>query len=181
MPAPGTSARRYAQAAFEIALEHDNLEAWQDQLRDLADAVDVPGFVDLLDNPKLPLDVKRKLVQDALPEISHETLSLATILIAKGRLGVLARATSEQFDARVDEHRGILQIEVVTAVEMGAGRGQEVTSQLEQATGKQVRVRFRVDPAIVGGMVIHVGDRVLDGSVVTKLRGLRRSLVEQMA
>ena len=129
----------------------------------------------------MPLEAKRQLVKDALPGIRDETLNLATILVAKGRLAVLASRIAQEFGRLVDEHKGLLRVEVVTAVEMSKAQADEVKSRLAEATGKDVQVTLRLDAAIVGGMVIHVGDQVLDGSVVSKLRGLRRSLIEELA
>ena len=181
MPARGSSAKRYAQAVFEIAQEADRFDQWQDDLDSLAEAAANAEFVALVENPRLAVEEKRKIVADTLPGISDGALNLATILMVKGRFRVLAPLVAEEFRRLMDGHHGILRADVVTAVELTKDRVDQLTKALAEATGKDVRVTQRVDPEIVGGMVVRVGDRVLDGSVQSTLRGLRRSLVEDLA
>ena len=177
MPVRGASAKRYAQAAFEIAVERDAFDAWARDLADLAEALAEPQLAALLGNPRIPVSAKRQMLRDAMPEAADEAINLATLLIIKSRLEALAGPIAEAYRRLLDEHRGILQVEVVTAVELETAQREGMIRQLAEATGKEVRLTPRVDEGLVGGMVIRVGDQVLDGSVRSKLRGLRRSLV----
>ncbi len=181
MPARGASAKRYAQAVFEIAQEADRFDQWQDDLDSLAEAARNPEFVAMVESPRLAIDEKRKVIRETLPGISEEATNLATVLLVKARFQTLAAPVAEEFRNLLDKHRGILRADVVTAVELTRPRAEQIIKSLAESTGKEVRLSQRVDPEIVGGMVIRVGDRVLDGSVQSSLRGLRRSLVEELA
>jgi len=181
VPSSGSSARRYAQAVFEIATERNALEKWQEDLQSVVDAVGQPELAALMRNPRLPISAKRQVLQEALPKASAEAVNLATILVLRGRLEALAQPIAAEFARRLDEVRGILRVELVTAVEMDSGQRTAVERQLAESTGKQIRMEQRVDPDILGGIVIRIGDRVVDGSVRSKLRGLRHSLEELMA
>ena len=169
------SSKRYAQAAFDVA--GAALDTWQDELNNLAAAVDNPDLAALVENPRAPAQVKRDALKASLPGLSEKALNLATILAAKSRLKMLARPIATAFQAMVDQKRGIARIDVTTAIQMDAKQQAQVTENIGNATGMRVQASFRVNPSIQGGMTVRVGDRVLDGSVRSKLEGLRRSLV----
>ena len=181
MPSPGSSARRYAQAVFDIAKEANAFDAWQEDLGALASAVQEPGFVDLLESPRMPVDAKRRMLADALTGAGEQAINLATILVTKGRLGALAAQVSQEYARLLDEHRGILRAEVVSAVALDQQQTEYIVKQIAEAANKEVRLQVRVDPTVVGGLVIRIGDRVLDGSIASRLSGLRRNLIEELA
>ena len=181
MPASGASARRYAQAVFEIALERGALDAWKDDLDAVAAAASNPAFVAMLESPRLPAAEKRSRLSEALAGVSEEAVNLATVLVVKGRLQALASAIVTAYGRLLDEHRGIVRVEVITAVDISADQRGQIAQEMAQATQREVRLEHRVDPAIGGGMVVRIADRVLDGSVRAKLGSLRKSLIERSA
>jgi len=172
------SAKRYAEAVFEIAKAGQRFDGWRADLASLGEAAKNADFVGLVESPRLSTDQKRAALKATLPGIGEEAVNLATVLFVKGRFAALAAPIAVQFDQMLDEDRGILRAEAVTAVELDAGRKDGIARTLSEATGRQVQVTYRVDPGIVGGMVVRLGDRVLDGSVSSHLRGLRRALGE---
>ena len=178
MPASGSSARRYAQAVFEIAQEHTSLEKWQEDLRGIVGAVGQPELAALLRNPRLPVASKRQVLQETLPTISQEAVNLVTLLVVRGRLEALIGPILQEYERRLDEQRGIVRVEVVAAVELNRRQRDDISQRLSQATGKQIRMEHRVDPSVIGGLVIRIGDQVIDGSIRSKLRGLKQSLAE---
>ena len=181
MPSPGASARRYAQAAFEIARERDTMDAWVGDLEALAEAAAQEGFSELVESPKLSIEQKREVLARILPALSAEGLNLATLLVAKGRLAALAAPVAREFHRLLDEHRGIVRAEVVTAVDADQAERDRIEQWLADVTGKEVRLEYRTDASLVGGMVVKIGDRVVDGSVRSKLNTLRRTLHEGAA
>ncbi len=181
MPASGSSARRYAQAVFEIARERDSFDRWQEDLQALAGIASHPELAALLRNPRLPVDAKRQLLREALSRAGEEAVNLATLLVARGNLEALAGPIAAEYLRRLDEARGIVHAEVLTAVELEPAEETRITQDLAEATGKEVRLERRVDPSIVGGMVIRIGDQVVDGSISSRLKGLQRNLSEMMA
>ncbi len=181
MARKATSAKRYAQAIFEIAQTKGALDKWLDDLQIVAGALADPDLGALLDNRKMPLEDKRFLLTQALEGVSPEALNLAVLLLAKGRLKVLPGAIAAEYRNKLDAHRGIERVEVVTAVPLDPQYLQRISSELATVVKKQIRLAHRVDPALVGGMVIKIGDRLVDGSVKTRLESLHRSLVEAAA
>ena len=169
------AARRYAQAAFDIARERDELEAWARDLRALGELVGQPGVLDVLSNSRVPPQQKERLLRAGLSDVSPLALNLARLLVSKGRIA-LADQIREGFDRLVDEHRGVAHARVLTAVPLSDRERQEVGRRLSEITGKQVVVETEVEPSIVGGLLARVGDRLIDGSTYSRLQGLRREL-----
>lgn len=174
MPAQA-SGRRYAQAVLELA--GSGLEKWQSDLNDLAAAAENPALAALLENPRMPIAAKREALRGVVPGMSAQALNLGTVLAAKNRFKLLAGPIARAFEGMVDERRGIARLRVVTAIPVERAQQEQITRELAAATGLQVRAEFVVDAALQGGMVVRIGDRVLDGSVRSKLEGLKRSLV----
>lgn len=178
MPASGSSARRFAQVVFDIAKANNRLEQWERELQALATVTARPDLSPLLRNPRLPIAAKRQVLREAQPDISDEALNLATLLMSRGRLDALIGPIVEQYAQRLDDERNVARVQVVSAVELEPAQRQQIEAQLARSTGKQIRMETQVDPKIVGGMVIRVGYQVVDGSVRSRLEGLRRSLAE---
>lgn len=166
--------KRYAQAAFAIARDGNAVAAWRSDLNDVAEVLAESGLAPVLADPKVPLDRRLSLVERTL-DISPLALNLAKLLVQKGR-SADARAVADAFGRMADEHEGIAHAEVTTAVELSAEKVAEIEKQLSAQVGKTVKASARVDPAILGGVVVRVGDQLVDGSVRTRLKRLRREL-----
>ena len=109
-----TSGKRYAQAAFEIALERNELESWQEGLGKIADLTTDEELMALLENPRLPFDAKKSLLEKRLGEINPLAFNLALLLVSKG---ILRRGGDiyQQYNSLLDFHRGIERAKVTTA------------------------------------------------------------------
>jgi F-type H+-transporting ATPase subunit delta len=114
------------------------------------------------------------MVERALA-VSPLVLNLAKLLVSKGRSRD-ARAVAEAFGRMADEHEGIVHATVTTALPLGAAQLGAIESRLSVSLGMRVSATAVVDAAIIGGVVVRVGDRLVDGSVRTRLRRLRREL-----
>jgi F-type H+-transporting ATPase subunit delta len=173
------TARRYAQAAFELAKEHDNLDRWE---QDLAQAADVFGDDDVLsfmDAPQVSDTVKLdgigKLLADVDPMVRN-TVNLMTV----NRDITKFREMFRVFGEMADEHRGIARAEVVTAVPLDDARRDRMAAGLAQLVGRnEVKITERVDPEIIGGVVAKVGDRLIDGSTRTRFQAMRNKLADR--
>jgi F-type H+-transporting ATPase subunit delta len=175
------SARRYAQAAFQIANEKDELESWLDDLTVLAGAVQDGDFAAFLDAPQVSVDQKQAVIRGALSEtVGPLPLNLISLLASRNLAGVLPEVV-EQFQRLLDDHNGIERAEVVSAVPLDDGQRRSVEELLKRVVGKDVRLTSRVDPQIIGGMIARVGDHVIDGSTATRIESMRRELVERRA
>jgi F-type H+-transporting ATPase subunit delta len=170
------SGKRYAQAAFELAREKNELESWQVDLRKIAELSTDESLTDLLENPRLPFQLKRELLETRLGDINALALNLACLLVGKGILGI-AGDISREYDRLLDAHRGIEHAEVLTALSLDEGDKQRLSSKLGELVRRKVIVDARVDPAIIGGFKAKVDDMLIDASVRNRLESLRKSLI----
>ena len=170
------SGKRYAQAAFELAREKNELESWQVDLRKIAELSTDESLTDLLENPRLSFQLKRELLETRLGDINALALNLACLLVGKGMLGI-AGDISREYDRLLDAHRGIEHAEVLTALSLDEGDKQRLSSKLGELVRRKVIVDARVDPAIIGGFKARVDDMLIDASVRNRLESLRKSLI----
>ena len=171
------SARRYAQAIFQIAQAKNNLDEWKKELRKLAEIMKDREIVDLIDHPKVPFNLKADLIKQKLGTANELVLNLCNLLILKGRLKN-SEQIADEYDVLLDEQRGIKHAVVTTAIPVDDSEKHKISSQLEKITGKNVSVKLQVNPAILGGMIARIDDTLIDGSVRNRLELLRRNLVE---
>ena len=172
-----TSGKRYAQAAFKLALEKGELDSWQAGLRKIANLTTDEKLVALLENPKLSFGTKKAILAEFLGTINPLALNLACLLIHKDKLGI-AGDISQQYDRLLDTHYGIEHVEVVTALPLDDEDRKRIAGRFEKIIGHKVVIDGQVDPSIVGGIKAKFGDTLIDGSVKSKLGALRKGLVE---
>jgi F-type H+-transporting ATPase subunit delta len=172
-----SSGKRYAQAAFELGLEKNELDSWQGDLRRIANLTADEQVMALLQNPRLPFAAKRSLLQKGLSEIHPLAFNLALLLASKGRLK-LAGDISRQYDELLDVHRGIEHAEVIAALPLNDESREAISRRLGEMVERRVVIDARVDPSILGGFIARIGDRLIDGSIRQRLETLKRKLVE---
>jgi F-type H+-transporting ATPase subunit delta len=178
MPA-GASARRYAQAVFQIAVESDELERWLDDLTQLADAITNEEFGQTLSAPRISMAQKESLIRESLgPTVGPLALNLICLLASRGQVNVLP-GIADRFQDMLDVHQGVERAEVVSAVSLTDAQRDQVTQMLNDFSGRDVRLTTRVDPDILGGLVVRIGDRVMDGSARSRLQNMRRELAQR--
>ena len=170
-----TAGRRYALALVEISRADGDADAWLSAVDALASLTAESRFVDALQADGMTDDAFTAIVRRVLPGVTAKQLNLFRLLRQKGRLA-LGRSIASYFRELMDEERSVLRAVVTTAVELDAAREAAVKSQLQTQTGRTVELETRVDPAILGGMTVRVGDQLVDGSTRTRLRNLRSSL-----
>ena len=174
----GSIARRYAKALFSLAVETGRVEAWSDALVALRGAVDSSvDLQDVLSNPVYSKDERRPIVEGLARamKLDQEPTSLLLLLGDRNRLGYLS-AIVMTFRELADAHLGRIRASVVSAVPLDASAVQAIADRLAQSTHSKVLLDRSVDPALLGGVVAHVGNLVYDGSVRTQLEDLRRQL-----
>lgn len=169
------SSKRYARAVFELAQEKGEIDRWLVELQKMSTVLATPDVQSLLRSPKLPFAQKRKLLEEQLKGLSPLAVNLASLLVLHERLPILSLIVNE-YGRLVDEYRGIKHVQVVTAVPLAGDQLQQLSSQFGAALGKKIVLEPRVDPAIIGGLVARVDDRLIDGSVRNRLQQLKTSL-----
>lgn len=171
------AARRYAKALFNAALATNSVEAAGASLAEVAAAAQgAPQLMQVLRHPLISRERKTEILRT----LFHDSLlplveSFLFLLVEKERAGIID-TVSEEFVTLVDAHQGIANAEAVSAVELDAMQREQLLHQLETATGMKIRLVTRVDEEILGGLVVRVGDRMIDGSVATQLQRMRESL-----
>lgn len=168
------AAKRYAQAAFGLALEAGNIARWREDLDDIAVVLTESDAAQVFADGRVPV-ADRIAMLDRVLVVQPLAMNVARLLIRKGR-SLAAREVSDAFNRMADEHEGIAHAQVTSAVALDAAQVSAIEAKLSEATGKRVHAAVSVDPSLVGGLVIRVGDQLLDSSVRTRLRLLRRQL-----
>jgi F-type H+-transporting ATPase subunit delta len=168
--------RRYAQAYFDLARQEKKVK---ERRQDLARAVETlahPAVADALANPRLTLAERTRLALDLLDGVADPARNLVRLLVQRNRTGALSDLL-EAYDALADRDSGVVRAEVVTAVPVDAELEKRISGALGKKLGAAVETEVRQDPDIIGGLIIRIGDRVIDNSVRTHLEQLRTALV----
>ena len=176
--AKAASARRHAQAAFQIALERDELDLWRGDLKSIAAAIKDPLLYAFLASPKIPFSEKARILSQRLEGVTPLAMNLAYLLVARGRLGIVEDIVDE-YGRLVDEHRGIAHAEVATAVPVDAEVKDRLVRRLGELVGREIVLKVRVDPSLIGGIIARIGDKIIDGSTKSRLLSLRESLISR--
>ncbi len=169
------SAKRHAQAVFQLALKNNEVEKWRADLKAISATLSAPELMLILENPKVHLSRKQKLIAECLPGLSQLALNFIYLLVAKQRLGILSQIV-EEYEHLADAYQGLEHAKVTTAVPLSAEDQSKLSGRLEALTGKRIALTSEVDPAIIGGFVARVGDTLLDGSTRAKLDALKKRL-----
>lgn len=170
-------ARRYARAAFDIALEAGETERWLGDLQRAGEVVQDGALGGFLEMPNVPLARRLQALRGALGNAHPLVVNLMALLTSRRSVGLLPQIVAE-YQTLLDVHHNRLRAEVVTAVALGDGQAARLSGQLAQMVGKEVVLASRVAPEILGGLVVRVDDRMIDGSLRGKLLALRKSLAE---
>lgn len=170
-------ARTYARVLYDLATAADAVDAADAGIRTAAEAV--RGHIDLrtaLTDTGIPAEKKRDIVRQIFGEtVTPEVVSIVTLAVDRGHtdmLGDVARI----FGEIAESERGIVVAEVTTAVPLDEALRASITDKLAAALARPVSLRERVDAGIVGGIIIKVGGRVLDGSLSAQLDAVRANL-----
>lgn len=171
-------ARHYARALLDVALQEGTAEAVRAELRGAVELLSVqPELAKVLSNPALPPDRKKNVVLAVWAEDRSSALfrRLLGLLVENGRIGALA-AVDAAFGALWNAHRRVASAEVVSAVPLAEDQQRALSGALEKATGMGVEMETRLDPAVLGGVLVRVGGRSYDGTVRARLRALKERL-----
>jgi len=168
------AAKRYAQAAFELA--GSDLAGWQRAIEDIAEFMGDEEVRKVLENSRIPQEPKMRLVAAALADLPALPLNLARLLVRKSRTA-LAPEIASQFRTMVAGQQGVQKAHATTAVPLTSAEQEALSQRLQASTGHPVEVETEVDPELLGGVVVLIGDRLIDASVRGRLDALRKSLV----
>ena len=177
-----TIARNYAETLLELARRAGDLSAWGQAVDDMADAMQNNRTLRLfLESPRVSAAEKNRILGRAfegqLPRVFVRYLQA----LVNHRRQMLLPLIAREFHDLVDQVEGRLHANVTVAAEPGDKERRTISQELSRAYGKDVVPHFVVNPAILGGVVVRVGDTVLDGSVRRRLATLRARMLSQRA
>ena len=171
-------AQVYARSLFEVAKEHDKLDVVRDQLGEIADAVaeqhDLQVF---FFSPYFSTDEKVDGLQRALEDADEAVLNFLELLIEKHRMPALFRIRRE-FEALWEEENRLLPVQVTSAIELDESTVRQIGDAIGEQTGRRIELTSEVDPDILGGIVLRVGNSILDASIRNRLEKLRKQVAK---
>lgn len=172
----GSGAKRYARAIFELAKDDGQVDDWSRRLAVVCDLLGQPDVRATLANPSIPVQ-RRQEVATALLEdrAGPEGVNLAKLLVSARRLDD-CDAIRDEYQRLADEEAGRVRAVATTAVKLSAVDADKLEVDLTRKLGREVRLDVTVDRRIIGGLVLQIGDRVIDASVAARLQQLRRRL-----
>ncbi|GJG85332.1 ATP synthase subunit delta [Gemmatimonadetes bacterium T265] len=177
-----TVSRNYAETLLALARRAGDVAGWGRMAQEIVDALNADPRLRLyLESPRVTAEHKTAMLarafQDRYPRLF---VRFFQTLVTKGRQRLLGEVVAE-YQALVDEAEGRVHAQVTLAAAPSEADRAALAASLSRVLGKQVMPHVRVDPAILGGVVVRVGDTVMDGSVRKRLATLRRSLMRQVA
>lgn len=174
-------ARKYARAIFELAVEDDKLLTYGRELKRVEGDLDgVAGIWGYFDNPGISRADKKTLLKKCFEgELAGEVQNFLYLLVDKRRMAYFPEIV-RVFEALSNEAQGIVIADVTTASSLDAGQESRLQEKLAGVTGKEVRLRLHEDPKVIGGVVVRIGDKRIDGSVTGRLARLTGDLMANM-
>lgn len=170
-----TVARPYAKAAFEYALSQGKLAEWSKMLAAAAQAVSEPAVQSVLSNPAVSQEQKAGIVIDICADLDENGKNFVQTLGEVGRL-VLFPQIAEQFDTLKAEQEQTVEVEITSAYELTNEQQTKLAQSLQKRLNREIKIQTQVDKSLIGGVLIHAGDTVIDGSVRGKLAKLAESM-----
>jgi len=173
----GAAGRRYAEAAFQLAERDDALDARGDELRVAAELTSDPQVAQILNSPRVPMADRDALLKRLLgTSISPVTLNLVRLLIRRSKLDRLPVVAAE-YHRLLNQKRGVVSAVVTSALPLTPDEDRAIRAKVAQMTGTTVEIQTREDPALIGGLTVRIGDRLIDASVRGRLERLREQLL----
>lgn len=182
MKAAGTRAvaGRYGRALLQVALEQKaDLQRIARELAELGALIEGHADLDrILASPAVAPARKVGLVEKLLEGagVSRPTGNLLRVMAAKDRIPLL-RLVEEAYREALDEHEQVETAEVSTAHPLTEAQQEKLASELAALSGKRIRLNFTTDPALLGGLVVRIGNRIYDASIVTQLRQFKQRVL----
>lgn len=176
---PGVIARRYATALLELGVETGKLDSLVEEIAKVAQTYDgSPELQSALANPLTPIQAKHGILNDlgASLGLGQVSKNVVQMLLDRRRIQAIV-PISQRLREMADEKRGVIRAEVLTAMPLPEEYFTQLQQQLERVTGRRIALDRKLDPSLICGVVARVGDTVYDGSLMSRLRQLKDSML----
>lgn len=170
----GSAARRYAEALLEVAIGEAAVPAYRASLERLREALG-PDVVGALRDPRVPLGRRRAALEAATAGEPKAVRAVLDLLLQRDRIALLP-GIARSYGDLVDRREGVVAARITTPIALDHARQGELVERLERTSGKRVRATFSVDPGLIGGTTVQMGDHLIDASVRAQLDTLRAQL-----
>jgi F-type H+-transporting ATPase subunit delta len=168
---------RYAKAIFELAGEEGRIEEWGRSLGVIRSVLEDPAAQSLFENPSVPAETRLAAIETLdLPGIGPDGMNLMKMLVVAGRTSRIGEIVT-QYETLADAAAGRVRATVTTAIPLSESGREALARDLSSSLGKDVRLVSQVDPSILGGLILQVGDRLTDASVAARLEQIRRQVL----
>jgi F-type H+-transporting ATPase subunit delta len=170
--------KRYARALLSIGQEEKKYEEYGHNLNDFAAFCAAnQQFHRTISSKVFPVEDRRKILDYVLEKSSYDTIvkNFLRLLLEKDRVAAI-EDISAHYSQLIDEISGITRAEIIAARPVKAEALDKLAAALARLTSRKVKTEIKEDPSLIGGLVVRIGDLVLDGSVKAQLEGLKESL-----
>ncbi len=168
----------YARALFDAAQENDALDRVHDELGEFADALDSDSNLQIfLFSPYFSSEEKKDGVARIVSDADERLVNFLELLAERHRMPALFRIR-RQFDAMWAEENQLLEVSVTSATELDPAVVEDIGKQIEKQTGRKVELASTVDPDVLGGLKLQVGNMVLDATIRQRLETLRKQVAK---
>ena len=170
------AAIRYAKAILNLSLDLEKADIVNDDMQLIASSIEENNELQLLlDSPVIRAEAKKStLVAIFDKKIDNTSVSLINLLVENKRLPLLPEV-AKQYTILYDQHKGSQVAEVTTAIPLTADLEEKALAKIKEITGKKVSLENIIDPTIIGGFILRVGDKQFDASILGKMNNLRRT------
>jgi F-type H+-transporting ATPase subunit delta len=168
----------YARSLFEVAKEHGDLDRVREEIGQFADALEQDRDLRLFFfSPYFSSEEKRDAVERVVSDADERVVNFLKLLAERHRMPVLPRIRRD-FESLWAKENKLLPVTVTSAVDLDEGLVQDIGKKIEEQTGQRVELSSKVDPELLGGLVVRVGNTVLDASVRNRLEQLRKQVAK---
>ena len=172
----GQVARVYARALFDAAGEANVVDAVREDLDALVTALRASAPLrSLLSDPQIDVSAKQRVVAEITRTGQPLMANALQLLLRRSRLAIL-NELNDAYGVLAAEAAALVKVDVTTAFELDPEASKQIAARVEEVTGRRVELTQRVDPGIIGGLVLRVGDVIIDSSLQARIRQLRRRL-----
>jgi ATP synthase F1 delta subunit len=171
-------AQVYSRSLFQVAREHDKLDEIREQLGEFTDVLaEERNMQRFFFSPQFSTEEKKEGLHKAIEGADETLVNFLELLLEKHRMPAIFRIR-RQFDELWREENKLLPVEVTSAVELDEETVRKIGDEIGERTGRKVELTSRIDPDILGGIVLRVGNSILDASIRNRLERLRKQVAK---